>query len=92
MNKIIFITIIIIILTGGAFFLFKSGFGKREALSNPTPQVESVVKVGISPTPTLTPIPAKLDYKMDLKKELESVNPQVLDSDFENLNNLISLF
>lgn len=84
-NKIIFITVIIIILSGGSFFLFKSGFGKKEALSTPTPQVESMVKAVISPTP----IPTKLDYKVDLKKELESVNPQVLDSDFEDLNSLL---
>lgn len=38
-------------------------------------------------TTTSSPIPSirqyQFDEKTDLKKELESINPQVLDSDFE---------
>ena len=38
-------------------------------------------------TPTFTPTPTlqqfKFDSSTDLKQELESINPQILDSDFE---------
>lgn len=39
--------------------------------------------VSPSPTPSAPPRTFKFDSSIDLKKELDSVNPQVLDSDFE---------
>lgn len=36
-------------------------------------------------TPTPTPITFNFDKTTDLKAELDSINPEVLDSDFENL-------
>lgn len=35
-----------------------------------------------SPSPSPTPTVFKFDSSTDLKKELDSINPQVLDSDF----------
>lgn len=50
-----------------------------------TPKKQS----GFLPSPTSTPAPTpktfKFDSSTDLKKELESISPQVLDSDFEEV-------
>lgn len=74
-KKIILISILIIIV--GMFWVFLNG-NKSDKLANP------------SPVPTDTPVPTpnapktfKFDSTTDLKLELEKVNPQVLDSDFE---------
>lgn len=74
-RKIIAISILIIVV--GMFWVVLSG-NKSDKLANP------------SPVPTDTPAPTpnapktfKFDSSTDLKAELEKVNPQVLDSDFE---------
>lgn len=96
MSKIIIITIITVILIGGSLLLFKNGFGSKEVSSTPDTQVKSMVEEIQSqiptPTPNPTPVPTKLDIKVDLNKELEIVNPEVLDSDFSELQSLISFF
>ncbi len=73
---IMFITIITVILTLGQPSSgnlvapgFMNSFGEK---------VES------SPSPSPTPEGFKFDSSTDLKKELDQVNPQVLDSDFVN--------
>lgn len=45
-------------------------------------------KITPSPTPTPTPIEYHFDKSTNLKKELDSINPQVLDSDFDNLKQI----
>lgn len=44
-----------------------------------------LVSPGVSPTPTPQTFP--IDANTDLEKELESVTPKVLDSDFAELDN-----
>lgn len=63
------------------FFVFPPSKWER-SLTNPdfkTPDQQSLA----TPTPAATPKQYQFDASSDLKKELESVNPQVLDSDFE---------
>ncbi len=79
----IFITIIIVILT--LAFLVKIPGGNLIS-----PNLPSILKKPIqtsSPIPTPIPSPTpkifNFDASSDLKGELETVNPQVLDSDFE---------
>ena len=74
-KKILIIAAIIIV---GILWLKLAG-NKSENLVNP--QIPAP-----SETPSLTPdVPKtfKFDSTTDLKQELESINPQVLDSDFE---------
>ncbi|OGE44356.1 hypothetical protein A3B45_03700 [Candidatus Daviesbacteria bacterium RIFCSPLOWO2_01_FULL_39_12] len=87
MGKIIFIIIITIILSAGLFLLFKGKFISQK--SSPTSKVYSEDLVEVTPTPTPIPTPYKIDYKMNLNGELESVNPQVLDEDFSDLESLV---
>lgn len=101
MSKIIII-VIIVILGGGLFLLFKNVFGKKELKSTPDTLVSSVMKVqspSSIPIPTsnptsipVIPVPTKFEYTLDLNKELESVNPDVSDSDFDVLNTLLNTF
>lgn len=87
MNKnripIIFIIVIIFI----AVVLFLTQGEKTKTLVNPGGLLTGKTE---SPTPVPTPVPTpnapktfKFDSSTDLKQELEKVNPQVLDSDFE---------
>lgn len=78
MNKKILISITIIILIIFITIIFRSQEKSVKNLVNPgVATIES--------TPTLSPTPKtfKFDSSTDLEKELESINPQVLDSDFE---------
>lgn len=43
-----------------------------------------------TPTPTPTPIDYHFNKSTDLKSELDSINPEVLDSDFSNLKSTIN--
>lgn len=85
MNKkklIIFITIIIIIIV--IFFLTQGG--QTKVLVNPggllIGKTESFTPAS-TPAPPNAPKTFKFDGSTDLKMELDKVNPQVLDSDFE---------
>lgn len=60
----------------------------KEAVQSLTsPNLGRLKNVSVSPTPTPLPPQApktfKFDSSTDLKQELEKINPQVLDSDFE---------
>ena len=66
-NKILYITIIIIIVLITIIMIFKN---QQKAVNN----LVSPKVVIIESTPSPSP--------MDLEKELESVDPKVLDSDF----------
>lgn len=45
-------------------------------------------KITPSPTPTPTPIEFHFDKSTNLQKELDAINPQVQDSDFDNLKQI----
>lgn len=79
-NKGIIILLIMIIL--GIFLL-----GNLSSQKVTAPQTFSV-------SPTTTPIPTPIQYRFDsstdLKKELDSVDPIILDNDFDNLKNIVS--
>lgn len=53
--------------------LMLNPLGKQSVLSSASP----------TPSPAPTPKTFKFDKSTDLKKELETINPQVLESDFE---------
>ncbi len=84
MNKAIAIIICVIVI---ALVLFFSLGGKNNKLIAPGFTGQTKTSVTIAPTPTLSPPVApqtfKFDRSTDLKQELEKVNPQVLDSDFQ---------
>lgn len=69
-NKIL---VILLIILGVVFFIVNSGQNQ--------PQVSPNILIS-SPSPSIFPKEIKYDSSTDLKKELESINPQVLDSDF----------
>lgn len=73
----IFITAIVIVVIFNSTLLPRGlalPAGRLQApLSSPVPEVNNY-----NP-----PVEVKYDKNTDLKKELESINPQVLDSDFE---------
>lgn len=80
-NQLKFFLIIIATIAALVFFVFPHSKWER-SLANPgfkTPDQQSLA----TPTPTATPKQYQFDASSDLGKELESVNPQVLDSDFE---------
>ncbi len=59
--------------------------GWKASLINPMGQVNNLVSISTpvpNPSPTPTPKTYNFDSSTDLKKELDSINPQVLDSDF----------
>lgn len=78
---IIIITVIIIIIVIFSAKLVLSSKGWQYSLVAPLFRVK--------PLPTLSPTPKvkqfKFDASTDLEKELESVSPEILESDFENL-------
>ena len=80
MKKLLLIFIIIIV---GIFWLWPRS---KQDNSLAIPQV---FQSTTQPTPAPTPDPInapktfKFDKSTDLKKELDSINPEVLDSDFE---------
>lgn len=67
---------ILIILTPSYFKLVLGGWDSK--------MVDPAIKPQLTPTPT--PVEFKFDKNTDLKKELESINPQVLDEDFSVLD------
>ncbi len=82
-KKIIFIFIAIIIMVGIGFFL--KGNSSKTLASPALSRVTDIQTSFPSPTPAL-PAPPKtfnFDSSADLETELERVNPQVLDSDFQ---------
>lgn len=79
MNKTLTLIIILTLMGFLGYFIVT----KDNSKSLSTPQT----KTYSSPVPTIVPTPSprtfKYDRSTDLKKELDSVNPQILDSDFE---------
>lgn len=91
MNKfqwLVFITVTIVVIMVIVFTL--QPLRLQSKLVSPTLEKvfgQKVQKVVATPSPTpappQTPKTFKFDSSTDLKMELEKVNPQVLDSDFE---------
>lgn len=86
-KKIIYIILAIIILGFLIFILMPRGL--QGALVGPT-LIQQITHSQPSSTPKPTPIPTpaapknfQFNSSTDLKKELDGVNPLVLDSDFE---------
>lgn len=77
---LIAVSIVIIIVGIWGFRLNRTQNDLAGPLSdNPTPPPSE----SPSPSPLQAPKTFKFDSSTDLKQELEKVNPQVLDSDFE---------
>ncbi len=90
-NKLITI-ILLLILIGifvilGNFILNKTN---SQELISPDGKnlLQQITRQVISPTPTPTPTPIEFhfDKSTNLQKELDTINPEVLDSDFDSLN------
>lgn len=78
MKKFLIIIIIFIIFITVILINFRHGLNN---LISPT--LSSSQKVEISPSLSPGPQTFQFDGKTDLKRELEKVDPKVLDSDFE---------
>ncbi len=91
-KKLVVIIVIVLLVTSVLFMITRSAGDGKEALISPV-----VRKVFRQPVPALTPAPMPVSQtpsynppkeihyngSTDLKQELESVNPEVLESDFE---------
>lgn len=73
MNKKIFMIFIIFIIF--IMLILRYGGNKTDKIASPG--------FSPSPTPVSTPKTFQFDSTTDLQKELEKVDPKVLDSDFE---------
>lgn len=65
--------LILVLFFGFAVWFFSKSEDKKSIMLNPQPTL----------TPAPTPKTFKYDAATNLKQELEKVNPQVLESDFE---------
>jgi len=87
---------LILLLIGILLFLGNLIFNKQsnQTLINPDGKtlLQQITKQTVSPTPTPSPTPIEynFDKTTDLKKEIETINPEVLDSDFDNLKATVS--
>lgn len=82
------LTIILIIILLGIFILAGIFIFSDKTSDKLISSVASSVTQQPTPTPTPTPIIYNFNESTDLKKELETINPQVLDSDFDSLKNI----
>lgn len=82
MKKPSILTIILILLLGAIILIFTPSRWKSNLIS-PMGQKPQVMTVSPTPMPTPNqPKTFKFDRSTDLKAELDKINPQVLDSDF----------
>lgn len=79
-KKILIVTILIVLFTFG-YFVIKNSKKNSQLLNPNSKKAESVVVPSIMPS--ATPKNYKFDRNTDLKNELDTINPKVLDSDFE---------
>lgn len=85
MKKTLFFIVIFTGLVIGAIFVL-TPLGWKADLISPMGQKEDKAAAASSSEPVAQPVAPKtfnFDSTTDLKEELEKVNPQVLDSDFE---------
>lgn len=83
-----YIIIIVILLGVGLGFILRNTFGNKELVN---PSSENRVSSNASPLPT-PPVEIKFGQNTNLKTELELVNPEILDSDFDQLSILVKSF
>lgn len=94
-NRLLTIVLLLILI---GFFVFLGNLIFRglnsQKLTSPDGKttVQNITSQIITPSPTITPIEYHFDKSTDLKKELDTINPEVLDIDFNPLKNLISQF
>lgn len=82
-SKTILLSVVIIILAVLTMMKFRTH--QTETLTSPGffPKTTETAPISV-PSPSSTPTPKNynFDSSTDLRKELDSINPQVLDSDF----------
>ena len=76
MKKVLFIIILIIIILITIIMIFRNQQKKEILLFDP-----GVTSTEVFPSPSPAPKVFKYDSSTDLEKELESIDPKVLDSD-----------
>lgn len=86
MSKKQLLTVSLILLLIAIIWVIRGNQGNKGGLANPgTKQVENQSVVKPLTSAYNPPKEIKYDSSTDLKKELDSVNPQILDSDFGGL-------
>lgn len=87
---------LVLILIGILIFIGNIFLGKTNSENLASPVGKNMLQtVGIqktTPTPTLTPTPIQYNFNKstDLKGKLDTINPEVLDNDFDNLKTITS--
>ncbi|MDD2822833.1 MAG: hypothetical protein PHQ59_02005 [Candidatus Daviesbacteria bacterium] len=96
-NKLI--TFLLVVLLLGTFLSLGNLFLNKtnpQTLINPDGKtlLQQITNQNISPTPTPSPTPIEyhFDKTTDLKQEIETINPEVKNSDFDNLNKITNQF
>ncbi len=91
------ITIILVLILIGIFVflgnLFLNNIRPQELISpNGKNILQQITRQTItpSPTPSPTPIEYHFDKSTNLQKELDTINPKILDSDFDSLKTITS--
>lgn len=96
MSKNKLVTVVLVIILGGLVLIIVNAFGKTEVAGLVGSNFQQIVKskpaqssAPVPQTPSYNP-PKAINYGpgTDLQGELDSVDPQVLDSDFKNLQDL----
>jgi len=77
------ILVIIFICTTAVVLLFILSREKTRLVGPNFSELKSQISQQASPAPPQAPKSFQFDYSTDLKEELDKVNPEVLDSDFE---------
>lgn len=80
MKKLILVILITVFVTIVANYVM---FGKNKTSQLTNPNLKSLPSQESTPTPKPTPQVFNYTSETDLEAELDSINPQVLDSDFE---------
>ncbi len=83
---IILVVIAAVIISAWALFTKTTSSG----LASPFAAVQILAPPTPTPSPSPTPIEYNFDKSTDLKTQLNSVNPEIKDSDFNDLRNLNS--
>lgn len=92
-NKLITITLLLILIVIFVFLgnLFLNNTRSQKLISSDGKNILQKVtgqKIAPTPTPTPTPIEFHFDKSTNLQKELDTINPDVLNSDFDLLKQI----
>lgn len=87
--KIKFVLVFIVIAVMA--YIGYSVFPKEQPKELITPTKTNSISLKVTPTPTPAPTPVVFQFNnsTDLNKELNTVNPQVLNSDFEKIDKIL---